>query len=233
MEELEHAQQEEAFFTVESVITPKDYRALYYFNIFHKNKTIKVLSVVIAACMLVVLSSALILDDSKMLTRAITFIVVVFLAEWGVLELGVRRIIKGDTISINNPSGYTLYRDRIEVFSQKTEGHATYTWEMVTDAWQTREYFYLFLGVSHVIILKKQGMGRQEIGLDCRPADLLEPEVEKMRAEVPAEYLEQEEDVLTWAMFPQVAPKFFEKRKNKKYGVDGEHADKKDMVHPV
>ena len=47
------------------------------------------------------------------------------------------------------------------------------------------------------------------------------------------EYLEQEEDVLTWAMFPQVAPKFFEKRKNKKYGVDGEHADKKDMVHPV
>ena len=32
MEELEHAQQEEAFFTVESVITPKDYRALYYFN---------------------------------------------------------------------------------------------------------------------------------------------------------------------------------------------------------
>ena len=88
MEELEHAQQEEAFFTVESVITPKDYRALYYFNIFHKNKTIKVLSVVIAACMLVVLSSALILDDSKMLTRAITFIVVVFLAEWGVLELG-------------------------------------------------------------------------------------------------------------------------------------------------
>ena len=165
MEELEHAQQEEAFFTVESVITPKDYRALYYFNIFHKNKTIKVLSVVIAACMLVVLSSALILDDSKMLTRAITFIVVVFLAEWGVLELGVRRVIKGDTISINNPSGHTLYRDRIEVFSQKTEGHATYTWEMVTDAWQTREYFYLFLGVSHVIILKKQGMGRQEIGL--------------------------------------------------------------------
>ena len=69
--------------------------------------------------------------------------------------------------------------------------------------------------------------------IDCRPADLLEPEVEKMRAEVPAEYLEQEEDVLTWAMFPQVAPKFFEKRKNKKYGVDGEHADKKDMVHPV
>lgn len=166
MEELEHTQQEEgALFTVESVVTPKDYRALYYFNIFHKNKTIKVLSAVIVACVLIVLLMALLTGNEKMLTQAVAFIVVVFLAEWGILELGVRRIIKGDTISINNPSGYTLYRDRIEAFSKKTEGRATYTWEMVTDAWQTKEYFYLFLGVSHVIILKKQGMGRQEIGL--------------------------------------------------------------------
>lgn len=69
--------------------------------------------------------------------------------------------------------------------------------------------------------------------IDCRPADLLEPELDKIRAEIPAEYLEQDEDVLTWAQFPQVAPKFFEKRKNKKYGVDGEHADKANKVHPV
>ena len=34
--------------------------------------------------------------------------------------------------------------------------------------------------------------------IDCRPADLLEPEMEKMRAEFPAEYLEQEEDILRW-----------------------------------
>ena len=69
--------------------------------------------------------------------------------------------------------------------------------------------------------------------IDCRPADLLGPEMEKMRAEFPAEYLEQEEDILTMAMFPQVAPKFFESRKNKKYGVDGKHADKASKVHPV
>ena len=69
--------------------------------------------------------------------------------------------------------------------------------------------------------------------IDCRPADLLGPEMEKMRAEFPAEYLEQEEDILTMAMFPQVAPKFFESRKNKKYGVDGKHGDKASKVHPV
>lgn len=79
---------------------------------------------------------------------------------------------------------------------------------------------------------RKQILG-DEKAITCRPADLLEPEMEKLKAEFPREYYEQEEDVLTMAMFPQVAPKFFEKRKNKKYGVDGKHADKENKVHPA
>jgi oxaloacetate decarboxylase alpha subunit len=68
--------------------------------------------------------------------------------------------------------------------------------------------------------------------ITCRPADLLEPELEKLKKEC-AEWTEQEEDVLTYAMFPKVAPKFFEKRRNKKYGVDGAHADAEAKVHTV
>ena len=68
--------------------------------------------------------------------------------------------------------------------------------------------------------------------ITCRPADLLEPEIEKLRAEA-AKYVQQEEDVLTYAMFPQVAPKFFEKRNQKLMGVDGEHADYTNKSHPV
>ena len=48
-----------------------------------------------------------------------------------------------------------------------------------------------------------------------------------------AEWVEQEEDVLSYAQFGQVAVKFFEKRRNKKYGVDGKHSDKEKQVHPV
>lgn len=69
--------------------------------------------------------------------------------------------------------------------------------------------------------------------ITCRPADLIEPELEKLKAELPEKYNEQAEDVLTLAQFPQVAPKFFESRSNKKYGVDGKHADAKSAVHPV
>lgn len=79
---------------------------------------------------------------------------------------------------------------------------------------------------------RKQILG-DEKPITCRPADQIAPEMEKLRKEFPQEYYEQEEDVLTMAMFPQVAPKFFESRKNKKYGVDGKHADKENKVHPA
>lgn len=79
---------------------------------------------------------------------------------------------------------------------------------------------------------RKQILGDEQ-PIDCRPADLIAPELDKLRADFPQEYLEQDEDVLTMAMFPQVAPKFFESRKNQKYGVDGKHSDKENKVHPA
>jgi len=65
-----------------------------------------------------------------------------------------------------------------------------------------------------------------------RPADQLKPELESLRKEC-AEWTEQEEDVLSYAQFPKVATDFFKKRAEKKYGIDGKHADAEKMVHPV
>lgn len=78
---------------------------------------------------------------------------------------------------------------------------------------------------------RKKIIGDEE-AIECRPADLLEPELDKLRAEI-SEYIEQEEDVLSYAQFPQVAMKFFQERRNKKYHIDGEHLDMKEKVHPV
>lgn len=72
----------------------------------------------------------------------------------------------------------------------------------------------------------------EEKPIDCRPADLLKPELEKLKLEA-APYFEQEEDVLSYALFEQVAVKFFENRKNKKYGIDAIHADIKNAIHPL
>ncbi len=58
--------------------------------------------------------------------------------------------------------------------------------------------------------------------ITCRPADLLSPELDRMREEIAAmgDWIEQEEDVLTYAQFGQVATKFFEKRAQMKAGGD-------------
>lgn len=65
-----------------------------------------------------------------------------------------------------------------------------------------------------------------------RPADNLAPELDKLRAEIKP-YMEQDEDVLSYALFGQVATKFFEYRQAQKYGIDPVHGDKKNGIHPV
>ncbi|MPN24833.1 hypothetical protein SDC9_172238 [bioreactor metagenome] len=65
-----------------------------------------------------------------------------------------------------------------------------------------------------------------------RPADLLPPQLENYKEEI-KEFYEQEEDVLTYALFPQVALKFFSLRKAEKYRIDETLVNKQDMTHPV
>ena len=78
---------------------------------------------------------------------------------------------------------------------------------------------------------RKKIIGNEK-AISCRPADLLEPELDKLRSEI-AEFIEQDEDVLSYAQFPQIAIKFFENRRNKKYGLDGAHLDVEKQIHPV
>ncbi len=58
--------------------------------------------------------------------------------------------------------------------------------------------------------IRKKAIGDEEV-ITCRPADLLEPELEKYREETKG-IAKSEEDVLSYALFPQVAKKFFAER---------------------
>ena len=77
---------------------------------------------------------------------------------------------------------------------------------------------------------KKKIIG-DETPITCRPADMLEPELDKLRAEV-AEYIEQDEDVLSYALFDQVAVKYFKERRAAKYKLDPNLADTEAKTHP-
>ena len=77
---------------------------------------------------------------------------------------------------------------------------------------------------------KKILKGEEQI--TCRPADLIAPELESIRNEI-KEYIEQDEDVLSYALFPQPATNFFEKRQAEKYKFDAQNADFNDKTHPA
>ncbi len=58
--------------------------------------------------------------------------------------------------------------------------------------------------------LRQKAVGQEEI-IDCRPADLLPPEMETLRQQI-GELAKSEEDVLIYAMFPDVGRQFLEQR---------------------
>ncbi|MEE1681961.1 hypothetical protein P8G84_29045, partial [Klebsiella pneumoniae] len=53
-------------------------------------------------------------------------------------------------------------------------------------------------------------IGSEEV-IDVRPADLIKPELNKLRSEI-GNLAKSEEDVLTYAMFPDIGRKFLEER---------------------
>ncbi|MBQ8289820.1 MAG: oxaloacetate decarboxylase subunit alpha [Clostridia bacterium] len=67
--------------------------------------------------------------------------------------------------------------------------------------------------------------------IDYRPADKIAPEIDSLRERV-AKYKEQDEDLLSLALFETVAIKFFEKRKLDTYGLDS-NGDAKNGTHPI
>jgi oxaloacetate decarboxylase alpha subunit len=68
--------------------------------------------------------------------------------------------------------------------------------------------------------------------ITCRPADLLEPELARLKEEV-GEYSEQEEDVLTYALFGQVAMEYFRRRAALRNKVDPDAIDMKNKSYPA
>lgn len=68
--------------------------------------------------------------------------------------------------------------------------------------------------------------------ITCRPADLIEPQLQKLEAEM-SQWKQQDEDVLSYALFPQVAKEFFEYRQAQRTGIDLGKADRLNKAYPV
>ena len=68
--------------------------------------------------------------------------------------------------------------------------------------------------------------------ITCRPADLIEPQLPKYREEC-KQWVQQEEDVLSYALFPQVATEFFKYRQAQQTGVDVTKGDAATKSYPV
>ncbi len=79
--------------------------------------------------------------------------------------------------------------------------------------------------------VQKKVIGDGEV-ITCRPADLIPNELEQIEAKM-KQWKQQDEDVLSYALFPQVAVDFFKYRQAQQEKVDMTQADTKNAVYPV
>lgn len=105
-------------------------------------------------------------------------------------------------------------------------------YQMVTN--ETKDIFRGKYGETPAPVnqeLKERLLGDEE-AVTVRPADLIKPELESVKKQA-AQYIESEEDVLTYAMFPQVADKFFRWRLQEKHKLDDTVGNVSMQVQPV
>ena len=79
--------------------------------------------------------------------------------------------------------------------------------------------------------VQKKVIGDREV-ITCRPADLIPDELDTLRKEC-EQWIQQDEDVLSYALFPQVATDFFKYRLAQQEKVDLKQADTKNAAYPV
>lgn len=79
--------------------------------------------------------------------------------------------------------------------------------------------------------IKKRIIGEEE-AITCRPADLIGPQLPRFEKEC-ARWKQQDEDVLTYALFPSVAKDFFQYREAQQTGIDMSVANTEYGVYPV
>ena len=79
----------------------------------------------------------------------------------------------------------------------------------------------------------KKAIGDAE-PITCRPADKIEPQLESFKKNpIVQQYAKQEEDVLSYALFPAVAEEFFKYREAQQTKVDPKVADTANKAYPV
>ena len=79
--------------------------------------------------------------------------------------------------------------------------------------------------------VQKKAIGDTE-PITCRPADLIKPQLADMEKAI-TQYKQQDEDVLSYALFPQVATEFFQYREAQQKKVDVSKGNSENMTYPV
>lgn len=80
--------------------------------------------------------------------------------------------------------------------------------------------------------VKKKVLGEDAETITCRPADLIPDELDRLHKKC-EQWMQQDEDMLSYALFPQVAVEYFKYREAQQMKIDQTIADTENGAYPV
>lgn len=149
---------------IDTKILKQDYRAVVYFNVLVKNRMFLVISV-----------SSIIVSVAVLLQKFLGYNVPDFMFYISVLilvcilililstEILIRKYISSDKVSIGTDIQIIVDSEKLVYNKKSTKSTAEYRFDMLYRAYNTKNYFLIFIDYQQAIIIRKSDMNTEDI----------------------------------------------------------------------
>lgn len=144
---------------IESNISISDYRKLVYFNSIGKKKWMSfVFMGALTVCTAIVIYSAFIAKEFNLLSNVALFYFAFLGMSTLVLERNIRKFAKEKDNLINKKQEITIRDNGIKVCNFLKKDGENYSWNIVSNAFETKNYIYLYIVNKQIVIIPKNSM---------------------------------------------------------------------------
>lgn len=145
--------------------TAEDYRRLVFFHIFLR-KRIMLYFLIFAGVVSIAVAFAK-LSGLSAVADWYLYVCLAFLGlallQYLVFRFTVKRFIASDKVVIDNERSVAIDESGIAVEGGKENSSATYRWDMFYNAYDTKNYFYLYINTAQAVILPKRDFRPEEL----------------------------------------------------------------------
>lgn len=145
--------------------TAKDFKAMAFFNLFLRRRGFLIFLIVGAVCSIAAIIGRL--SRAVMMANWYFAVCIAFLGlillQYILFELSVKRFLSSDRLVVDNERTVTISKEGIFEEGGRENSTGSYGWDLFYIAYETKQYFFLYINTMQAIVLPKRYFSPQEI----------------------------------------------------------------------